>query len=110
VQEREELQEYHYYTSGMEMTAMMTPKMAARLGAKPIDEPLDDPDQLENNEANRVAADNKDANARGVTVKGRTGKNKTASTSSGTADTTGSGPTGSQTSGTGYSTGTGKRP
>jgi hypothetical protein len=109
VPERQELQEYHYYVSGIELTAMMTQKMADRIGAKPIDEPLDPASQHENNEANRVAADNEDANANGVTVKARTGRNKTGSTSSGTADTTGSGATGSRTSGTGYSSGTGRR-
>jgi hypothetical protein len=69
---REELQEYHYYVSGMEMTALMTEKMAQRVGAKPIDEPLDPPDNFENNEANRLSSPGQQqASDAGVTHKAR---------------------------------------
>jgi len=63
----EELGEYHYYVSGMEMTAQMTPSMAEKMGAVPIDQPLDeDPDNLENNEANRLSSHMQDADKHGV--------------------------------------------
>jgi len=63
----QELGEYHYYVSGMEITAQMTPEMAEKVGAKPIDEPLDeDPDNHENNEANRLSTHMKEPSAHGV--------------------------------------------
>jgi len=76
-QPREELKEYHYWVSGMEMTAMLTEKMAKRLGAKPVGEPLDDPDQHENNEANRQATGAQDVDDdTNVTHKARKPRNK----------------------------------
>jgi hypothetical protein len=79
-QQREELQEYHYYVSGIEMTAMLTEKMAKRLGAKPVGEPLDDPNNLENNEANRMSTGAQDVDTEtNVTTKARRPRNKSGS-------------------------------
>lgn len=77
--EPQELAEYHYWTGYMETTAMMTPKMAEKLGAKPVDEELDPVDAGKNQEANRMASANKDATEHGVVQaapKARTPKNK----------------------------------
>lgn len=77
-QPREELKEYHYWVSGMEMTAMLTEKMAERLKAKPVGEPLDPADQHENNEANRTATNAQDVDTdTNITTKARTARNKT---------------------------------
>lgn len=75
---REELKEYHYWVSGMEMTAMLTEKMAERLNAKPVGEALDDPNTLENNEANRQATGAQDVDTEtNVTHKARTPRKTT---------------------------------
>lgn len=74
---REELKEYHYWVSGIEMSAMLTEKMAARLGAKPIGEALDPANPLENNEANRLATNAQDVDTdTNVTTKARRPRNK----------------------------------
>lgn len=50
--EAPELQEYHYHIGFIEHTALLTPELAEKLGAKPIDEPLDDPN-INTNEQHR---------------------------------------------------------
>jgi hypothetical protein len=64
----QKLEEYHYYVGYMETTAMMTPEMAEQVGAVPIGEPLDEPDggKKGNNEANRTATRNREADDAGV--------------------------------------------
>lgn len=78
--EPQELKEYHYWTGYTETTALLTEKMAERLGAKPVGEELDDPDPFANNEANRASTHTP---AEGVTgtddqavTKARTARNK----------------------------------
>jgi hypothetical protein len=60
--------EYHYMVGHIEHSAMLTPKMAERLGAKPIGEPLDKPatGEVENNEAQRSSTLNRDADDSGT--------------------------------------------
>lgn len=67
-QEPEELKEYHYYVGHMEVTAMLTEEMADQLDAVPIDEELDEPTggKTSNNEANRMATRNREADDAGV--------------------------------------------
>lgn len=67
--ERAELAEYHYMVGHVEHSAMLTEKMAKRLGAKPIGEPLDETEtgSVENNEAQRMSTANRDADDAGVT-------------------------------------------
>ena len=67
-QEPEELKEYHYYVGYTEVTAMLTEEMADQLDAVPIDEELDEPTggKTSNNEANRMATRNRDADEAGV--------------------------------------------
>lgn len=67
--EPQKTEEYHYYVGHVEMTAMLTPKMAERLGAKPIGEHLDAPGvgEVENNEAQRASTAMRDADDSGVT-------------------------------------------
>lgn len=78
--EPQELAEYHYWTGHIETTAMLTPKMAERLGAVPIDEDLPDADPTANNEANRAATVMKDGGVTGdgteTITKARTARNK----------------------------------
>lgn len=84
----QELEEYHYYVGHMETTAMLTPAMAERLGAKPVGEALDEPDggKKGNNEANRLSTQGGKADKDGVTnagaeeaqEKARTARNKRA--------------------------------
>jgi hypothetical protein len=64
-----ELKEYHYMVGHVEHSAMLTPKMAERLGAKPIDEPLDDTKtgEVTNNEAQRMSTATREADDAGVT-------------------------------------------
>lgn len=73
---REPLDEYKYYVSGIEMTGMMTPTMAARIGAVLVDDPSPAATQHENNEANRLSTQSRDASLEGVTTKARTPRNK----------------------------------
>lgn len=69
--ERQELKEYSYYVGNIEHTAMLTDKMAKRLGAKPLGEAS--PDDVPNggntqsqNQANLSKSDMADADADGT--------------------------------------------
>lgn len=85
--EPQEIKEYHYYVGHVEHSAMLTPKMAERLNAVPIDQPLDDTQtgQVENNEAQRMSTAAGEADTAGVTgtedaqTKTRSARNKRAS-------------------------------
>lgn len=87
VTEPQEIQEYHYYVGHVEHSAMLTPKMAERLGAKPIGESLDatETGNVENNEAQRMSTASGEADDAGVTgtedaqTKTRQARNKRAS-------------------------------
>lgn len=87
--EPQKTEEYHYWVGHVEHSAMLTPKMAERLGAKPIGEELDPPGtgNVENNEAQRASTAMRDADDSGVTYeegeqaasKARAARNKRAS-------------------------------
>lgn len=85
--EPQKIEEYHYMVGHVEHSAMLTPKMAERLGAKPIGEPLDDTEtgNVENNEAQRMSTAAGEADEAGVTgtedaaTKTRSARNKRAS-------------------------------
>lgn len=67
--EPQETKEYHYWVGHVEVSAMLTPKMAERLGAKPIGEELEPPGtgNVDNNEAQRMSTANRDADDSGTT-------------------------------------------
>lgn len=78
--EPQELKEYHYWVGQVEHSAMLTQKMADRLGAVPIDEELESPDPFANNEANRASthtpAEGVTGPDDGAVPKARTARNK----------------------------------
>lgn len=82
-----EIREYHYYVGHIEHSAMLTPKMAERLNAVPIDQPLEDTEtgNVDNNEAQRMSTAAGEADTAGVTgtedaaTKTRSARNKRAS-------------------------------
>lgn len=62
----QEMREYEYMVGGMSTTAMLTEKMAARLGAKPVGEHSGDPEF--NKTAERMSTHGRQSEDEGVEV------------------------------------------
>ena len=62
-----EMKEYEYYVGHVKTTAMLTEKMAKRLGAKPVGEAqAPEEGNVDNNEAQRASTDTREAEDAGV--------------------------------------------